>query len=940
MKQVRFIGLASTFLVVLIGGLLEAHSEVPELWHNFMDDQYLIQEMFLDSRESMDDVQYLDIEGTRLPIRVPTRRAVTGPELEIVRGILNNDFLVNDDMTGGCAQSWPAVARNQAGNFVICWDDYRDGMADIYAQRYDAAGNPQGDEIRVNDDAGYTYNYYPEIVMDSAGNFVICWWDSRNGHADIWAQRFDASGNPLGANFLVNDDIGRNHNSVPKIAMDEAGNFVICWYDDRDGDYNIYAQRYDAAGNPLGTNFRVDDDPGTNSQYWPAVAMDQVGNFEICWHDNRDGDYNIYAQRYDATGNPLGTNFRVDDDPGTQIQNRPETAMDEAGNFVICWYDRRNGNYDIYAQMYDAAGTPLGANFMVNDDLGTAAQYSPSVAMDVSGNFVITWYDRRNGNYDIYAQMYDAAGTPVGINFKVNDDLGTATQYLPYVAMDEDGNFVICWYDYRAGGSNTDIYAQMYDAAGHPQHPNNVRVNDDLGTADNWYPSVAIDNSGNFVITWYDERNGNNDIWAQRYDVAGNPQGANFLVNDDPGTSTQENPYVAMDETGNFVICWHDTRDGGDYNIYAQMYDAAGNPTGANFRVDDDPGTNYQFRPSIAMDQAGDFVICWYDYRNGNYDIYAQRYDAVGNPQGTNFLVNDDPGTSSQSWPVAAMDEAGNFVICWYDYRNGDADIYVQMYDAAGTPLGANFKVNDDATTETQYIPSLAMDEAGNFVICWEDYRNIHGDIYAQMYDAAGHPQGANFLVNDDAGTAEQWYPSVAMDPAGDRFVVVWTDFRNIDDNPEFVAQLYEDGNPVDVNVQINDPDPFPYCQQMSWRSSAACNSDTLVFAWQDTRRHKGWDIYGKLLAWDFPGIEEDTRREIVGSDLRAYPNPFRSIITIHGADNELEIYDVSGRLVGRTRMSLWDGKDVDGRDVESGVYFLKAEPSVGCKVLKVIKLR
>jgi hypothetical protein len=208
------------------------------------------------------------------------------------------------------------------------------------------------------------------------------------------------------------------------------------------------------------------------------------------------------------------------------------------------------------------------------------------------------------------------------------------------------------------------------------------------------------------------------------------------------------------------------------------------------------------------------------------------------------------------------------------------------------------------------------------------------------MFDAAGTPLGIDFRVNDDTGLlVENSYPSTAVNPDGDKFVIAFNDFRNPDGDPEFMAQFYENGNPVGGNVQINEPDPFPYCHQYTNVSSAACTNDTVLFVWQDNRRHKGWDIYATLTNWLETGIEEDKRREVSGVGLVAKPNPFRSCITISGANTELDIYDVSGRLIGRTKNGIWIGTDMNGREVQSGVYFLSDESS-SHKALKVIKLR
>jgi YD repeat-containing protein len=859
-----------------------------------------------------------------------------GPQ--VIRGIRDDDFLVNDDTTGGCDQSNPAVAIDDAGNFLVCLEDNRDGTNDIYVQRYDAAGTPVGEDFRVNDDFVMCLHSWPTAGMNGSGNFVICWYDERDGDNNIYAQRYDATGNPLGANFRVNDDAGGNWQAVPVAAMDPSGNFVISWHDTRNDVSDIYAQRFDATGTPVGTNFKVNDDPTGNSQLYPSLAMDNAGNSVICWHDDRDGNRDIYAQRYSAAGTPLGTNFKVNDDAGLMPQSRSAVAVDNSGNFVICWQDDRDFNTDIYAQRYDAEGNALGPNFRVDDDPLTSLQSVPQIAMNGTGSFIICWQDDRNTDIDVYAQRYDEAGAPQGTNFRVNDDPGAHMQNLSSVAMNNAGGSVICWRDSRDGEHN--IYVQMYNAAGTPVGTN-FPVEDEVGASTQYNPAAAMDISGDFVICWYDSRDGDPDIYAQQYNASGGALGANLMINDDAPGIIQTAPAIAMDNEGNFVICWQDYRDG-DNNIYAQRYDAAGNPVGINFRVDNDPESGTQLSPSIAMNVAGGFIICWQDNRNSNYDIYAQRYDAAGAPLGTNFLVNDTAGLEQQSYPSTAMDGTGNFVICWQDGRDsvGDYNIYAQLYDTAGTRVGTNFLVNDTTVIEQQTYPSIAMDNAGNFVICWEDYRNGDGDVYAQRYDAGGNPVSTNFKVNDDPGTREQWCPSVTIDPVSGRFVICWTDQRDADGDTEIRAQLYENGNPAGANVQINEADLFPWNHQQSWKFATACNSDTLIFAWMDNRRHKSWDIYATLTDWSsIPVMERGVDHYVRRSELTAYPNPFRTYIRVYGTDSELKIYDVTGSLVGFTENGMWDGTDMHTREVQSGVYFFKTKSNVSHTPLKVIKL-
>ncbi len=237
--------------------------------------------------------------------------------------------------------------------------------------------------------------------------------------------------------------------------------------------------------NSILPDFQVNENagPGSADKYFPSISTDGNGNFVITWGDERNGYYNdIYAQRYSSDGTALGGNFKVNDDEGSEEWASPSISTDGNGDFVITWNNFRNGYNDIYAQRYSSDGTALGGNFKVNDDEGSARQRSPSISTDGNGNFVITWEDYRNGDFDIYAQRYSSDGTALAGNFKVNDDEGSEDQRSPSISTDGNGNFVITWEDYRNNNDYSDIYAQRYSSVGTALE-GNFKVNDDEGSA-------------------------------------------------------------------------------------------------------------------------------------------------------------------------------------------------------------------------------------------------------------------------------------------------------------------------------------------------------------------------------------------------------------------------------------------------------------------------
>ena len=778
-----------------------------------------------------------------------------------IKGLIKDDFLVNDDTEGvgyyAGYQYDPKAALLPTGEMMVVWYDERNSWDyQIFGRIIDAAGNPVGDDFIVNNFTG-SYADCPAVTA-CGGGFLVTWEDYRSGDDyDIYAQRYGSTGSALGGNFLVNNDGGGYEQYSPSIAANDSG-FVITWYDNRSGSsWDIYAQRFNAAGDTIGGNFLVSDAGGSYDQSSPSVAVSDSG-FMIAWHDYRNGNSDIYAQRYNAAGDTLGGNFLVDD--GGNYQYYPSVAVNDSG-YMITWEDYRSGSsWDIYAQRYNMAGDTLGGNFLVNDDGGGYDQYqygASNIAANDSG-FVITWYDYRSGSYwDTYAQRYDQAGLALGGNFIVNDTTSIHC-YDPSIAANDSG-FAVVWYDTRYNPSGYyDIFCQRYGSTGSPLG-GNFMANNDTGTADQWDASVAMDKSGRSVAVWYDLRNDDGswnlqDQYGQLYDPSGNPVGANFIINDTLAATRRYgyDPRAAFLPDGGFVVTWSDYDMSWYGDIYAQIFDSVGTPVGGNFLVDD--GGSEGYGPDVAASDSG-FVITWYDYRNGNADIYAQLYKTNGDTIGGNFLVDD--GGSVQFDTKVASNGSG-YVITWDDYRNGNYDIYAQRFSVNGDTIGGNFLVDDGGNS--QYEPSVAMADSG-FVISWYDYRydDSYPDIYAQRYHANGDTIGGNFIVNDDAqGVAYHYYPSVVMSPDGHNMVIAWEDYRNDPSNgdvAEIMAQKYVDGVAVDGNVVVNGT---TMSNRYFWGGKrVACNDQKILFNWDDNRRFKGMDTYAKLTDWDLAHIQD-----------------------------------------------------------------------------------
>jgi len=151
-----------------------------------------------------------------------------------------------------------------------------------------------------------------------------------------------------------------------------------------------------------------------------------------------------------------------------------------------------------------------------------------------------------------------------------------------------------------------------------------------------------------------------------------------------------------------------------------------------------------------------------------------------------------------------------------------------------------NVKVNDDAGTAWQGQPSLAVDPDGNAYAVWSDVRSgaWEYDIYSSFRPVGGS-WGPNVKVNDDPASYDgQWNPSIAVDPSGNAYAV-WEDQRWA---PVATTSTYfsyrPSGGSWGPNVKVTDG------RSLAVDPSIAVDSNGNAFAVWTDYRHGDANIY------------------------------------------------------------------------------------------------
>jgi hypothetical protein len=172
------------------------------------------------------------------------------------------------------------------------------------------------------------------------------------------------------------------------------GNVVhTVWYDNRDGNPEIYYKCSTDGGVTWGADTRLTNNTAESRYPYIAVSGSIV---HTVWYDNRDGNDEIYYKRSTDGGVTWGADTRLTNN--TAYSNVPSIAV--SGSIVhTVWQDNRDGNYEIYYKRSTDGGVSWETDTRLTNN--TAGSWYPSIA--VSGSIVHTvWSDDRDGNDEIY----------------------------------------------------------------------------------------------------------------------------------------------------------------------------------------------------------------------------------------------------------------------------------------------------------------------------------------------------------------------------------------------------------------------------------------------------------------------------------------------------------------------------------------------------------
>ena len=565
-------------------------------------------------------------------------------------------------------------------------------------------------------------------------------------------------------NFLICDVTGEQ--VLPKISLTSDGGCYIAWFDTRTGNYNVYLQRLDPAGNKMYAvnGLLISDHTSSSSIVDWDMMTDNTDNAVIAFSDIRaGGDFKVYAYRISPSGDFLWGPDGVSLSTAADMQPNPRITQTTDGYYIIAWPSLSTPS-KIAMQKLDAAGNKLYGTDPLYFISGTSEQYTyPIPIPGVAGSYIIG-FEGTTGTFPgltvhLYAQKFSSAGVPQWGSSPVTISNAGGFPFYEYTNLIPDGNYgvVFVWYDDRDMNNIYSTFVQRVDSTGGVLFtPNGVEVSS-LVSNHHLNPDAVINPSTFEIYTFWIEQNNTQSlagISGQKLSSAGSKLwGSNGMT------------FKSMDSSTDLHMSAQ-YEDGSSYVYYLEYIGATQNNLAKAFSVDGNGNFNWagnivtfsgvvSSKSRLVSDifNNGVSVLAWSDGRQDAGGIYAQNIQVNGTFGGVvpveliSFSAKLNADEIILEWQTATETNNSGFEIERAKYDEWERIGFVPGYGTTTEPITYSF-VDDNIGSGVIRYRLKQIDFDGTFNYSNTIEVEIISPLNYQLYQNYPNPFNPSTIIS------------------------------------------------------------------------------------------------------------------------------------------------------------------------------------------------
>ncbi|MCG2825202.1 MAG: exo-alpha-sialidase [Thermoplasmatales archaeon] len=451
-------------------------------------------------------------------------------------------------------------------------------------------------DVRLTNTSERSHN--PSIALDSKGGIHVAWTDDLGDGYGIYYSKSTDDGNTW--SILRRIDKG----DASSIAVDNNGTVYVTYFKrEGSGDSDIWYSKSGDNGYTW-SKYKIVDTPCISSV--PKIVI--KGNMTyLVWSDKRDnGEFEVYYKSSSDEGMHWSDDKRVTNTPNES--SMPSFIVDSHNVHVI--YQEAVGNeYELcYTNSKDNGDSWLQPQVLAESSPDFR---EPVITADSLGVLHVVWTDNRaraTGWVDVCYKKSADRGESWSESIDISGHLGSNTSmplgrsFMSTIATDKFDNIFIVWtcsnFTYENGSlvrTSNDIYYRYYNIA-ESKWSNITRITYAFDGG-RLYPKLITDEQNLLHMVWFDNRNGNQEIYYKRSlcPVSEKPIAVTLSLNQ---TTCKPSRYITV--SGNAV---YNNTTVLSANVFIKILE-----TGDEWNTTTDSNGDYS-KTIIAPDTAGNYTI-------------------------------------------------------------------------------------------------------------------------------------------------------------------------------------------------------------------------------------------------------------------------------------------------------------------------------------------
>ena len=366
-------------------------SDGGETWSN----SKLLPQIIPNAALSSDPVVGVDLSGNFYIFTISINDDTGNGELWVFKSTDQGEtfdqvYQMANDLSAFEDKAWATTDLNAsspyANNLYCSWTRFSSGT-EILLVRSTDEGITWSSPVSVSD-LSNVQGSFPAVGPN--GELYVTWLGFNNTRQIMFDKSTDG-GVTFGTDVVISDAI---NSWFPHMAVDlsngpRKGYIYVTWGDERNGDDDAFLSYSSDGGETWSSVIRVNNDPVGNGklQYWPSVAVSELGEISIIFYDTRNTANNNFIETYLArstdaltfTNELMSTEPSPTSIPNNDVRFGDYIGIDSYGGVVVpIWTDERAGGFDM--DIYTAKINPL-----------LPVELKTFTARIVDGNTILEW---------------------------------------------------------------------------------------------------------------------------------------------------------------------------------------------------------------------------------------------------------------------------------------------------------------------------------------------------------------------------------------------------------------------------------------------------------------------------------------------------------------------------------------------------------------------